>query len=58
MGTGPSSYKEGLAQSHAAKGPKLQPLGPSETKSFLELGVAQTLSDHLSGTHVSPPPTV
>lgn len=49
----PTTYKEGLAQSNAAKGPKLQPLGPSETKSFVELGIAQSLSDHLKGTYLS-----
>ena len=46
----PTTYKEGLAKSNAAKGPKLQPMGPSETKSFVELGIAQSLSDHLKGT--------
>lgn len=49
----PATYKEGLAQSNAAKGPKLQPLGPSETKFFVELGIAQSLSDHLKGTDLS-----
>ncbi|KAK9858378.1 hypothetical protein WJX84_010245, partial [Apatococcus fuscideae] len=52
---GPKTYKEGLAQSNAAKGPKLQPLGPSETKTFVELGVAQTLSDHLQEYGMSTP---
>ena len=45
----PATYKEGLAQSNAAKGPKLQPHGPSESKSFRDLGVCQSLADHLAG---------
>ncbi|KAK9862790.1 hypothetical protein WJX84_011565 [Apatococcus fuscideae] len=44
----PATYKEGLAQSNAAKGPKLQPHGPSESKSFRDLGVCQSLADHLA----------
>ena len=45
------SYKEGLAQSQAAKGPKMQLQGPSEAKSFSELGVCESLDSHLAGRH-------
>ena len=43
------TYKEGLAQSKAAKGPALQVQGPSATRSFADLGVCKSLSDHLAG---------